>query len=319
MQIALRRNRIYDRTMLSTTSVWKRIKQNRECYLIILLPFLYLLIFKYVPMYGAQIAFKRFNPMKGIWGSPWVGFDNFTRFFRSYYFVNLLVNTLRLSIYQLLAGFPFPILLALSLNIVRHKGFKKTVQMVTYAPHFISTVIIVGILFQILSIRGPVNRLLESIGLETVSFFGSADIFPSLYVWSGIWQNIGFQSIIYLAVLSGVDPELHEAAVIDGATLRQRTWHIDLPSVIPTAVILLILATGRIMEVGFEKALLMQTPLNLSTSEIIQTYVYKIGIASPTTNHGYPTAIGLFRSAIGLFLILSVNQASKRLSQYSLW
>ena len=305
--------------MVIPKSVWKRMRRNRECYLIILPPILCLVIFRYIPMYGAQIAFKRFNPVLGIWGSPWVGFANFTRFFRSFYFENLLVNTLRLSVYQLLAGFPFPILLAMSLNIVRRKRYKQTVQLVTYAPYFISTVIVVGILFQLLSLRGPVNRLLSLCGIEPMIFFGSAAIFPSLYVWSGVWQNLGFQSIVYLAVLSGVAPELHEAAIIDGASLRQRIRHIDVPSVVPTAVMLLILATGRIMEVGFEKALLMQTPLNAATSEIIQTFVYKTGIASPTTNFGFPTAIGLFRSVIGLVLIVTVNRISKRVSEYSLW
>ncbi len=305
--------------MVDLGSVRRRIRRSRECYLLILPPVLCLIVFRYIPIYGAQIAFRRFNPTLGVWGSPWVGFANFARFFRSFYFENLLVNTLRLSVYQLVAGFPFPILLALSLNVVRRKRFKKVVQMVTYAPYFISTVIIVGMLFQLLSLRGPVNQLLLVLGIEPIIFFGSAAAFPSLFVWSGVWQNLGFQSIVYLAVLSGVPQELHEAAIIDGAGIRQRIRHIDLPSVVPTAVILLILATGRIMDVGFEKALLMQTPLNLATSEVIQTFVYKTGIASPTTNFGFPTAIGLFRSVVGLVLIVTVNRIAKRVSDYSLW
>jgi putative aldouronate transport system permease protein len=291
-----------------------------QLYLLMALPFAYIIIFKYVPMYGAQIAFRNFSAVKGIWGSAWVGLDHFERFFTSYDFWNIMWNTIALSFYQLAAGFPFPILLALSLNYVMHERFKKAVQMVTYAPHFISVVVMVGIIFQVLDPRiGIVNEVLKWFGAEPVNWIGEASYFRSIYVWSGVWQNVGFGCIIYLAALSAIDPALHEAAVVDGASKIRRMWHIDLPGILPIAVILLILDVGRMLEIGFEKAYLMQNPLNLRTSEIVDTYVYKVGLASNVVNFSYSSAIGLFKNVINLILLISVNRFSKKIGQTSLW
>lgn len=299
---------------------WVRFRKSWQLTTLMMLPLIYLLVFKYYPMLGAQIAFKKYILTQGIWGSPWVGFRHFIRFFTSYQFTRVMGNTLGLAFYQLLAGFPIPILLALSLNYVGSKRYRKAAQMVTYAPHFISIVVMVGMLMQFLAPRaGFVNNVRALVGLERVDFLAQPGMFKTIFVFSGVWQNMGYSSIIYLAALAGIDPTLHEAAVVDGATKLQRMWHIDLPGILPTAVILLILAMGRIMDVGFQKVLLMQNALNLRTSEVIDTFVYKIGLTSETLNFSYPTAIGLFKSVIGLLLLVTVNRISKRVSDSSLW
>ncbi|MDI3508108.1 MAG: putative aldouronate transport system permease protein [Clostridiales bacterium] len=304
----------------NNNSIVKQIIRSWQLYLLIAIPLLYIIVFNYIPIYGAQIAFKNFRITEGIWGSPWVGFEHFKRFFNSYEFERLIGNTLALSIYSLLAGFPFPIILALLLNYVNNERFKKTVQMVTYAPNFISTVVLVGMIMQFLSPQiGIVNNILEALGMERIHFMAKPEYFRHIYVWSGVWQTTGFSSIIYIAALAAIDPQLHEAAIVDGATKVQRIWHIDLPGIMPTAIILLILNSGNILRVGFEKALLMQTPLNLRTAEVIDTYVYKIGLASPTVNYSYPAAIGLFQSVIGFILLVLVNNIAKRVSETSLW
>lgn len=291
-----------------------------QLYILLSLPILYIIIFKYVPMYGAQIAFRDFTVSKGMWGSEWVGLKHFIRFIHSYEFGKIIKNTLILNLYNLLAGFPFPLLLALGLNYVRVRWFKKTVQMVTYAPHFISTVVMVGMLFELLDTRnGIVNNLLGLVGIQPINFMGNPDFFKSMFVWSGIWQSAGFSCIIYLAALSSVDPSLHEAALIDGASQRQRMWHIDLPSILPVAIILLILSMGSMLDVGFEKVFLMQNPLNLRTSEVIDTYVYKVGLVSQAMNYSYSAAIGLFKSIVGFILIITVNQIARKTNQASLW
>ena len=301
-------------------SLLRDARVNWQLHLLLLLPLIYLLIFKYVPMWGAQIAFRDFFAVKGIVGSPWVGMANFERFFESPQFWTVLRNTLGLSAYQIAAMFPIPIILALALNNVEHRRFKKTVQLTTYAPHFISTVVMAGMIMRFLSLHtGVVNNALVGLGLERISFMSSPELFQSIYVISGIWQNAGWGTIIYLAALAGVDPQLHEAAIVDGASKLQRTRHIDMPGILPVAIILLILETGRIMQVGFEKAFLLQTPLNLTTSEVIQTYVYKIGLASPVPDYSFATAIGLFNSIINLALILVVNWIARRVSDTSLW
>ena len=231
----------------------------------------------------------------------------------------MITNTLSISIYSLLVGFPIPILLALSLNYSISKSLKRTVQMITYAPHFISTVVIVGILLQFLATRnGLINNLIELFGGKRVDFLGSPQYFSSIYVWSGIWQNMGFSSIIYISALAGVDPELHEAAVMDGATILQRIRHIDLPSIQATITILLILSCGNVLTVGYEKILLMQNDLNLTVSEVIDTYVYKIGLASPLGNYSYASAIGLFTSAINFSILLVVNKLAAKIGHQSL-
>nr|WP_249866158.1 ABC transporter permease subunit [Paenibacillus konkukensis] len=298
----------------------KKIRKVWRLYVLIALPLIYIIIFKYIPMYGAQIAFKNFIVTKGIWGSEWVGLKHFIRFFNSYEFWRLMNNTIVLSVYSLVAGFPFPIILALSLNYVKNKLFKKSVQMVTYAPHFISVVVMVGLILEMLDPRnGIVNAALKLVGLQTVNFMGVPEYFKSIYVWSGIWQSVGFGCIIYLAALASIDPSLHEAAVVDGASKLRRMWHIDIPGIMPIAIIMLIMNTGHMLDVGFEKVLLMQNPLNLRTSEVIDTYVYKVGLTSQAINYSYSSAIGLFKSVINLILLVVVNKIAQKTKQASLW
>ncbi len=298
----------------------KKIVKSRQLYILMALPFLYLIIFKYVPMYGAQIAFKNFVVTKGIWGSDWVGLKNFVRFVNSYDFWRILKNTLILSFYNLVASFPFPILLALGLNYLRNRFFRKVVQMVTYAPHFISIVVIVGIIKELLDPRiGMVNKIIGFFGFDPINFMGEISMFSSIYVWSDVWQHIGFNCIIFIAALAAIDPALHEAAVVDGASKFRRMWHIDLPGIMPMAIILLILNTGHILDVGFEKVLLLQNPINLKASEIIDTYVYKVGLTAQVANYSYSTAIGLFKSVINLVLLLAVNKIAQKTRQASLW
>ena len=297
---------------------WRSIKSNYMLYLFILPSFAYLMIFNYAPMYGVQIAFKNFTASAGIWGSPWVGFDHFLRFFNSFQFWSLLRNTLALSVYSLIAGFPMPIILALLLNYSPFVKLKKVVQTTTYAPYFISTVVLVGILMVFLSPRsGVINQFITMFGGTPVLFMGRADLFSSIYVWSGVWQQTGWASIIYIAVLTGVDPQLHEAAIVDGANKLQRIWHIDIPAIVPTIVILFILNIGRILSVGFEKAFLMQTDANLAASEIISTYVYKVGILS--AQFSFSTAVGLFNNVINVIILISANKLGKKLTGSSLW
>ena len=305
---------------MSKKSVWAGMKENYQLYLVLILPVAYIIIFRYLPMYGAQIAFRTYRVSKGIWASDWVGFYHFKRFVTSYQFSRVMLNTLGINIYQLIAGFPIPIILALSLNSTNIHKLKKMAQTTTYIPHFISTVVMVGIILQFLSPRiGIFNMLRDLVGLERLHFIAEPTYFKSIYVWSGIWQSTGWGSIIYLAALSSVNPFLHEAATIDGATKFQRVLHIDIPGILPTAIILLILNAGRMMNVGFEKVFLMQNELNLRASEVIQTYVYKVGLASATANYSYSTAIGLFNSVINLILIMTVNRVARKLGDTSLW
>ncbi len=295
----------------------KKIIRNWQLYLFILPALVYFLIFCYGPMYGIQIAFKDFIATKGIWGSPWVGFKHFRNFFGIHSFKIIIKNTLSLSIYALLAGFPMPIILALLLNEVKSNKFKKLVQNVTYAPHFISTVVMVGMIILFLSPNGIVNKFLGLWGLEPILFLTKAHYFSHIYVWTGIWQNVGWSSIIYLAALAGIDPELHEAAIVDGATRMQRILHINIPGILPTMVILLILNAGGIMNVGFEKVFLMQNPLNLEVSEVISTYVYKVGLLD--AKYSFSAAVGLFNTVINLILLITVNKIAKSVSDTYLW
>ena len=298
----------------------KTFKKNWDLYVMLLLPMLYIIIFKYVPIYGVQMAFRDFNIFKGMQGSPWVGLKYFRQFFSSSEFAKLIGNTLIISIYGLLAGLVFPIILALVLNYLNHLRFKKAVQTITYAPYFISTTVMVSIILNILAINsGPVNSFLQSIGLEQIDFLADPNKFAHVYVWSGVWQYTGYNAIIYIATLSGVDPTLHEAAVMDGANKFQRVWHIDLPSIKSTIIILLIMSMGGVLSTGFEKIYLMQNNLNMRASEVIDTYVYKIGLASPIANYSYPTAIGLFQSLIGMVLIMGTNVIAKKVGGESLW
>lgn len=300
--------------------LWLRIRRNWQLYALLFLPIVWLIVFRYAPMYGAQIAFRQYSPVFGIEGSPWVGLANFVRFFNSPKFEPVIINTLVLSFYSLIAGFPIPIILALSLNQVKSRLFRSSVQMITYAPHFISTVVIVGMLLQFLHPRvGFTAVLANSLGLNAPNWMGDPGAFRHIFVWSGIWQEMGFSAIIYLAILATVDPALHEAAVVDGASRLQRIRYIDIPGLMPTAMVLLVLSTGRVLEVAFEKVYLMQSPLNLSVAEVINTYVYKVGLLSPILDFSYSTAIGLLKGFVGLLLMIAVNHAARRLSGNSLW
>ncbi len=297
---------------------WSRAKRSYELYLFLLPTLLYFAIFHYGPMYGVQIAFRDYMGALGIWGSPWVGLEHFKRFFDSAYFVNLLSNTMLLSLFGLIFDFPVPVLFALMLNQVGSKRYRKLVQTVSYAPHFISTVVFVGIIFIFLSPSvGIVNILLDAIGFQRTYFMGSAVWFRPVYVISNIWKGTGWGAIIYLATLAGINPELYEAATIDGATKLQRILHIDIPGILPTVTIMLILRMGTIMAVGFEQAFLMQTPLNLETSEIISTYVYKVGLQGAQFSFG--AAVGVFNSVVNLVLIALVNRFARSIGETSLW
>lgn len=294
------------------------LKKDYQLYLLIIPAIVYFLVFHYAPMYGIQIAFKDYSPVKGITGSPWVGFKYFERFFRSWQFEKLIRNTLGLSVFQLVAGFPVPIILAMLLHHVKQKHFKKVVQTVTYIPHFISVVVMVGMINVFLSpSTGMFNNIREMLGLDKIFFLGIPEYFKSIFVLSGVWQNAGWGSIIYLAALSSVSPELYEAAKIDGASKFQIIKNIDFPSILPTIVILLIMNMGRIMNIGFQKAYLLQNDLNTESSEIIQTYMYKIGLER--MEFEYSTAITLFNTLINIILLVTANQISKRATESSLW
>lgn len=262
-------------------------------------------IFKYIPMYGVLIAFKDYNPLRGIIGSPWIGFSEFEKFLSSPNFMNLLMNTLKLSVYGLLLGFLPPIILAIMLNQLLSEKAKKRIQLVLYAPNFISVVVIVGMIFLFFSVDGPVNHILGFFGIKA-SFLTDPDWFRPLYIFSGIWQGMGWASTLYTATLVNVDTSLVEAAKLDGANIFQRIWHIDIPTLKPIMVIQFILAAGGIMSVGYEKAYLMQTSLNLTSSEIIATYVYKVGLVSG--DYSYSTAVGLFNTVINVILLVAVNK-----------
>lgn len=297
----------------------RKITMNWQLYALLVIPTAFLVLFNYLPMVGAQIAFRNFNPVDGIWHSPWVGMDQFNQFLESPYFWPILKNTLRISLYSLGVGIPCAIILAIALNEVKHVRFKKIVQLATYAPYFISTVVMVGILQIILNpSTGLFGQFGHALGIENpYDMLGSPGAFPSVYVWSGVWQETGYAAVIYLAALSGVNPELYEAARIDGATRVRKIYHIDLPSLIPTFTVLLILGVGGVLSVGFEKVFLMQNMLNVSSSEIISTYVYKVGLID--TNYSFAVAVGLFNSLVGLILILIVNTVARKLSDASLF
>lgn len=296
----------------------KKVLRHWQFYLIILLPLAYVIIFNYVPMYGILMAFERFSPVKGIFGSPWVGLQNFQQFFSSPSSLNIIWNTLIIGLYSLIAGFPLPIILAVALNEVGSKKFKKTVQMVTYAPYFISTVVIVGLILQVTDMRtGVINQFRMAMGMEAINFMGDPKLFSSIYVWSGVWQGAGYSAIIYLAALSGVDKEVQEAALVDGVTRIRRIWHVDLPAIRPQIIILLIFNVGSVMNVGYEKIYLMQNSMNLAASEVISTFVYKVGLQN--ADYGFSTAVGLFNSIISVILLTSTNFISKKVSETSLW
>lgn len=291
-------------------------KINWQLYVLLSPALLYFLIFKYYPMYGVQIAFKDFRAVDGILGSKWVGFKHFQNFFDSYYFWTLIKNTLGINLYAL-ALFPISIIVALSLNELRDGRFKKIAQTITYAPHFISVVVFCGMIIAFLDPEtGIVNNVLKWLGFEPIRFMESPAWFKSIYVWSNEWQNLGWGAIIYLAALAGIDPQLHEAAKVDGATRLQRIWHINLPGIMPTIIILLILNMGNLMSIGFEKILLLQNDLNLDSSQVIQTYVYNAGLLHG--QYSYSTAVGLFNSVVNFILLVTFNRLARRTGT-SLW
>lgn len=287
-------------------------KKNYLLYLFLAPAVILCIVFQYIPMYGATIAFKNFSPTLGIIGSEWVGFDHFTSFLQSPNFLQIFMNTVKLSSFELLIGFPVPIILALMLNQLRKAKVKKNVQLFLYAPHFISVVVISGMLFIFLSPTGPINALLSFFTSSPISFMSDPDAFRTIYIWSGVWQGAGFASIIYVAALSNVDPQLHDAATIDGASLLQRIRHIDLQTLKPVMAVLFILSAGGIMAIGFEKAYLLQTNMNLPASEIIATYVYKRGLQAG--DYSFATAVGLFNAVINVFLLFTVNYVVKKLN-----
>lgn len=298
--------------------VKKRFRLDWQLYIFLLPAIIYFILFHYIPIYGVQIAFKDFIEVKGITGSPWVGFEHFERFFSSYQFWNLLKNTILLSLYSLLWSFPCPIILAMLLNQVQNSRFKKLVQTVTYAPHFISVVVLVGMLQLFLSPSiGFVNNIIKLLGGDAIPFLSDPKWFRTIYIGSGIWQGTGWGAIIYIAALAGVSPELYDAAKVDGATRFQIIKNIDFPSILPTAVILLIMNAGSIMNVGFQKVFLMQNDQNVRISEVISTYTYKLGLVQ--TQYSYSATVGLFNSVVNIILLTIVNFVAKKVTETSLW
>ena len=297
---------------------WLQVCRDYQLYLLLIPVLAYYIIFHYLPMYGIRIAFMEYDIIKGFNRSPWVGFKQFSKLFSSPYFGVILKNTVIISLYSMLAGTPLPILFALLLNSIRDGLFKKSVQTISYAPHFISTVVIVGMIKLFLSpSSGIINALIRMLGGEPINFMGKAGMFAHIYVWSGIWQGLGWSTILYIAALGGVDPELHEAAQLDGASRIQRMMHVDLPCILPTIVIMFILRMGSVLSVGFEKVYLMQNDLNINASETIQTYVYKQGMEQ--AKYSYSTATGLFNSLVNIALLVTVNGISRKVTETSLW
>ena len=299
-------------------SIQKEIRNRWQVYLMMLPAVILLLLFSYKPMYGVVIAFKNYNFRGGIWGSPWVGLKQFETLFSSYWFPIILKNTLSISLIALVLGFPFPIILALMTNEIQRSWVKKTVQTISYAPHFISTVVLCGMVILFLSPEnGIINLAIEAFGGEAIYFMAQPRMFKWIYVISGIWQGTGWSAIIYVAALSGVDRELLEAAEIDGATRFQKVIYINFPVLVPTIIILFILRCGNILDIGYEKVFALQNSANLNGAEVISTYVYKMGLVK--SNFSFSTAAGLFNSLVNSAILLLANFISKKASQISLW
>lgn len=296
------------------------IMRHWQLYLLMLLPIAWVIIFKYVPIWGSQIAFKDYKFATGIAGSAWATpvYKHFLKFFTSNQFERLMTNTIGLSLYNIVVGIFPPIILAIALNYCRSKVYSKTVQMITYMPYFISTVLVVSILTQMLSLSGMVNQAISALGGKPIQFMSKPGWFKTLYVFSEVWQKTGYNAVVYIAALAAISPELHEAAIVDGANIWQRILHVDIPGILPTAITLTILACGRILTMGYEKVLLMQNLQNMRASDIISTYVYRIGLAEGM-QFSYSTAIGLFQSVVSLLMLTLVNGISRKLSDSSLW
>lgn len=297
---------------------WRSLKKQWQFYLLIALPLLYIIVFCYIPMPGVLMAFERYSPSKGLLGSQWVGLKNFKQFFSSPSSLRIIWNTLRLGMYSLIAGFPIPIIFAVAVNEIGAKKYKKFIQMVTYAPYFISTVVLVGILSQVTDLRlGIINQIIVMLGGKAVNFMGEPGMFDHLYVWSGIWQSMGYNSVIYIAALTGVSRELQEAAIVDGASRLQRICHVDLPAIRTQVIVLLIFNVGSVLNIGFEKIYLMQNTLNQQTSEVIATFVYKVGLVN--ADYGFSAAVGLFNAVVSIILLTVTNAVAKRVSDTSIW
>jgi putative aldouronate transport system permease protein len=299
-------------------AIWRSIKRDKYLLVLISPVVVYYIIFHYVPMYGALIAFKDYNPGIGFYNSPWVGFKWFKQFFESFYFWRLIRNAILLNIYGIIFGFPIPIIFALLLNEVSDGFFKRSIQTISYLPHFISLVVVVGMMVNFLSpVDGIVNMFLKSIGKEPINFMGDPRWFRFLYISSGIWQEFGWSSIIYLAALSAIDPTLYDAAKVDGANRWQQMLNITLPDIMPTIIILLILNVGHLLSVGFEKIILMYQPMTYEVADVISTYVYRRGVLG--ADYSFAAAVGLFNSIINFMLLVTFNRISKRLTEISLW
>ncbi|WP_238177822.1 ABC transporter permease [Paenibacillus contaminans] len=302
-------------------SIWTRMKLHKFYYWLILPGLLYFLLFDYIPMFGIIIAFKEISPFEGVAGilsGEWVGFKHFIRFFNSYYFWNVLGNTVMISFYKLLFGFPAPIILALMINEVKNKWFKKTVQTISYLPHFISMIVLTGLIMHLLSTNGGlINEIVKWFGGEPVHFLGSTDYFRSILVISGIWHGIGWGSILYLAAIAGIDPQQYEAATIDGASKWRQIWHITLPGIVPVIVILLIFNIGGLLNAGFEKILLLYSPSVYEVADIIDTYVYREGLIA--MQYSYAAAVGIFKNVIAMVLIVGANLLARKLNQTGIW
>lgn len=295
----------------------KDFKKNKSLYLLVLPVIIFYILFHYKPMYGAIIAFQDFNPRLGVSGSEWVGFEHFIRFFQSPFFARLIRNTLTLSVYGLIFGFPAPILLALSLNELHYKRFKKSVQTITYLPHFISLVVVTGMIKDFTQSTGLINDIIVFFGGARSSLIQNPDLYRTIYIVSDIWQGIGWGSIIYLSALSGVDQQLYEAASIDGAGRFKQLLHVTIPGITPTIIIMFIMRMGQLLGTGYEKTILLYNEATYETADVIASYIYRVGILE--RNWSYSTAIGLFNSAINLVLLIAANKISKRVSQTSLW
>lgn len=296
----------------------KDLKKHKWLYIMLIIPIIFVLIWNYWPMYGVMIAFKDYSPAFGILGSPWVGLKHFERFFASYFFVEILVNTLRLSLYSLLVSVPLPIILALLFNELNRKWFKSTVQTISYIPNFISVVVVIGMVQFFFSTQdGMINMLLETFGFSAIDFLGSPKWFPHIYVWSGVWQSVGWGTLIYTAAMSGISPDQYEAAYLDGASRLQCIKNITIPSIMPTIIISTILATGSILSVGFEKTFLLQNASNLATSEVLSTYTYKMGIING--EYSFSAAVGLFNNVINFIVLFAVNKIAQKTNESSLW
>jgi len=307
---------------LEKRSIFNRIIReltiNKYLYLMALPVLAYYLFFHYGPMYGAQIAFKKYDIAKGVWGSPWVGFKYFKEFFQSYYFWRLIRNTFLLSFYQLLWGFPAPIIFALLLNEINNQKFKRAIQTATYLPHFISTVVVCGLIRNFFAREGIITSIYTFFGGESINFLAHSEYFRAIYVSTGIWQQMGWGAIVYLAALSGIDVQLYEAAIIDGAGRFKQLIHVTLPGIMPTIVIMFILRVGQMMSIGFEKIILLYNPNTYETADVISTFVYRKGLGE-SFEFSYTSAVGLFNSAINFILLVSANWFSKKVSDTSLW